>query len=396
MEKKEEKVFSPNAFDRKASLIKNIKYAVALLLVFDFLFFFLGYRNDITVENIRYLLKYVNISPSVIGSENARVIPIESTDGVQTAIFRQELVVVTKNKVTTYDMNAKEGFSDTVSLSSPAISTGKNFFAVYDRGDNYFALYNSFSKIYEEVTPYPVWDIIISDSGEYSVITAEKGYRSALRVYNTNFENKMNYLTSDKYIICSDTHSGKDVFYVVGCLKNSEEGDFLSSAVILKDGSEDVYMTVEFPSEMILNAKFFDNGNMCVLTDKSVRVLDLAGGELSKISFSSDSLKMFDAGTDYCVLILNENSIGTKHRMIIIDDRGNTLTDTVIDSSVDDISAGGREVLILGSSSVISFKLDDNTLTEHYADKGYTKILSLKKSEAILIYDDNAYIVSTK
>lgn len=155
-------------------------------------------------------------------------------------------------------------------------------------------------------------------------------------------------------------------------------------------------MTVEFPSEMILNAKFFDNGNMCVLTDKSVRVLDLAGGELSKISFSSDSLKMFDAGTDYCVLILNENSIGTKHRMIIIDDRGNTLTDTVIDSSVDDISAGGREVLILGSSSVISFKLDDNTLTEHYADKGYTKILSLKKSEAILIYDDNAYIVSTK
>ena len=66
MKEREEKTF--NAFDTKASVLKRIKYGVIVLLVLVLLFFLVGYREDITVENIRYLLKYVNVSPAKIGS----------------------------------------------------------------------------------------------------------------------------------------------------------------------------------------------------------------------------------------------------------------------------------------------------------------------------------------
>ena len=146
MKEREEKTF--NAFDTKASVLKRIKYGVIVLLVLVLLFFLVGYREDITVENIRYLLKYVNVSPAKIGSADAQSVVFDEGVPSQLGVFRSDLVVVTKNQVSIYDLSAKKGFSDSVSLATPMLSLGDKYFAVYDQGDNYFALYNSFSKIY--------------------------------------------------------------------------------------------------------------------------------------------------------------------------------------------------------------------------------------------------------
>ena len=66
-----------NGYDRKASVLKKIKYALLVLLILLSLFFFIGYRDDITLENLRYLLKYVDVSPAAIGSSDAKSIAFD-------------------------------------------------------------------------------------------------------------------------------------------------------------------------------------------------------------------------------------------------------------------------------------------------------------------------------
>ena len=274
-----------NGFEKKASFLKKIKYALLVFLVFVILFFLVGYREDITIENIRYLLKYVDISGSAIGSDDVQTIHFDTMSHTVTDIFRSELVVLSKNELKTFDLSAKEGVSDTHSLANPTLSMGKKAFAVYDLGDKYYALYNSFSKIYEETTDYPVWEIVFSDSGDYCIITSEDGYRSVLRVYNSDFENKMNWYTTDKYVVCADVLGKRDTYVVAGCVENNESGDFLTSVVILRDGSDKIEAKAEFSGELILDVAFFDNGNICALTDRAMRTLDLSGKVLSTVSF---------------------------------------------------------------------------------------------------------------
>ncbi len=385
-----------NGYDKKASVLRKLKFLTLAVLILVLLFFFLGYREDITVENIRYLLKYVDISPAAIGSAEAQVIPYDADSSAVTTIFRSDLVIVDKDEVSTYDMSAKKGISDTVSLASPTVSCGNKYFAVFDMGDNYYALYNSFSKIYEETTPYAIWDIVIGDNGEVLIVTAEKGYRSVLKVYNTELENKMNWYTPDKYIVSADVFSSRDTFYAVGCVQNDSNGDFLSTLVILKAGSEEVFSSLEINSELILKTAFFDNGNVAVLTDKAVRVVDLTGKVLSETRFSSESLRLFETEGEWSVLILNENSIGTEHRLIILDQTGNTSMDTVIDTDVRDLSVSESDVVILGTQRLISIKADKQELVTHATDRSYEKALALGDSKAVLIYDNNAYVVSVE
>ena len=385
-----------NGFDRKASVMKKIKFALLALLILLLLFFFLGYREDITLENIRYLLKYVNVSPTAIGSDDAQTIVFDADSDAVTGLFRSDLVVLDKDEVSTYDLSSKKGISDRVSLANPTLSLGEKYFAVFDMGDNYFAIYNSFSKIYEETTPYAIWDVVIGENGEFLIITAEKGYRSALKVYNSDFENKMNWYTPDKYAVSADISSGRDTFYVAGCIKNNENGDFLSGVIVLREGSDEVNTSVDIPSEMILNTKFFENTNICVLTDRALRVYDLTGKELEKIVFSSDSLKFFEMSDEYAVLVLNENSIGTKHRMIIIDKTGNTSVDTVVDSDARDLSVEGSEALLLGTQTLVSANAENGKVVMLDTDRSYVSSHALGNSKAVMIYDNNAYVVSTE
>ena len=382
-----------NGYDRKASVMKKIKIALIVLLVFMLLFFFLGYREDITLENIRYLLKYVNVSPATIGSDNVQTIFFDADSEAVTGLFRSDLVVLDKDEVSTYDLSAKKGISDPVSLANPALSVGEKYFSVFDMGDNYFAIYNSFSKIYEETTPYAIWDVVIGKNGEFLIITAEKGYRSALKVYNSEFENKMNWYTPDKYVVSADISSGRDTFYVTGCVKNNENGDFISSVIVLRDGSDKVETSIDIPSEMILNTKFFNNTNICVLTDRALRVFDLTGKELEKIGFPSDSLKFFETCEEYAVLVLNENSIGTKHRMIIIGKTGNTSVDNVVDSDAHDLSVTSDEVLLLGTQTLVFANAESGKISTIDTDRSYTSSHALGNSKAVMIYDNSAYVV---
>ena len=392
MQKNEE--INLNGYDKKASVLKKIKYAVLVFLILTVLFFLVGYREDITLENVRYLLKYVDVSPSAIGSEDVKKIEFEEDSLSVTDVFKSDFVVLTQNGVTTYDLTAKKGISDSLSLITPALSVGDKYFAVFDMGENYYAIYNSFSKIHEETTAYPIWDISFGSDGGFALITAEKGYRSALKIYNSNFKNKMNWYTSDKYIVCADIYSGRDSFYLAGCVKNNSEGDFLSSLAVLRENSEDLHLFLEFESELILDAEFFENGNICLLTDSAVRVIDLSGKILDEVRFSDNSLRMFEAGEKYTVTLLNENTIGTEHRVIIQSKKGNTLMDTLIDSDIRDISVKGDNIVLLGTQKLTSIDADSGKIKNHTADRSYVKAHALTKSRAVLIYENYAYVVS--
>ena len=109
-----------NEFSTVSSKIKRIRYVIASIFIIFVIFAVFSYREDLTVENFRYLMKYVNVKPVTFGSsENAQIL-FESDMSTVTSSFKEDLVVASKSAVKIYDLSSKEILSSDTSLMNPA------------------------------------------------------------------------------------------------------------------------------------------------------------------------------------------------------------------------------------------------------------------------------------
>lgn len=379
-----------NGYAETYSLIKKIRYLVVILLVVFVIVAVFFYREELTVENFRYLMKYVDVKPVTFGSGENTQINFESDSATVTAAFKEDLVVLTKTAVKIYDMSSTEILDSSHSLTSPALSAGDRYFAVYDVGAKYLALYNSFSKLHEEEFKYPIYDVALDDKGNYCVVTGEKDHTSALKLYNSSFENIFNWKSVDKYSVCADIHSTEDsdrVYMAVGTLKTTSSGDILSSLVMLSSDSDKVLAIHDMSSEMIMRVCFNSEGNAVCLTDRALRTFSTSGEVLSEYYFNSKALRKFESGAKWSVLLLNENLVGSTHKMIIFDSTGNTYMEKTLDSEITDICVSDSHAFLLGVEDVTVVDLTAKTLKKYDSERSYRSVELIDGKSVYLVYD---------
>ena len=378
---------SENGFTGASSRIKKIRYAVTVFLVLFVIVAVFSYREDLTVENFRYLMKYVDVRPVRFGSgENARI-NFESDSSTVTASFKEDLVAVSKTAVRIYDLSSKETLTSKHTLTRPQISTGKKYFAVYDLGSRYLGIYNSFSKLWEINLDYPIYDVKLDDKGSFCVVTASKGYASALKVYNSSFDNMFNWRSSDKYAVTADIMTDGDVYLAVGALRANSSGDMVSSLIFLSNASSEPLFTLDFEGEMALEAVFNEDGRVVFLTDKALRFTDRSGKILKEYSLNPKSIRKFGVGEKYTALVLNENLVGKDHKAIIFDEDGNTYFEKTVKSEITDIALSDGFLFLLGVEDISVLNLKDKTAKTYPSERSYRSVELFDEETVYLVYD---------
>ena len=97
-----------NSYTSTSSRIKKIRYVIAALFIIFIIFAVFSYREDLTIENFRYLMKYVDVRPVTFGSGENAQINFESDSSTVTASFKEDLVVVSKTAVKIYELSSME------------------------------------------------------------------------------------------------------------------------------------------------------------------------------------------------------------------------------------------------------------------------------------------------
>ncbi|MBE6651529.1 MAG: hypothetical protein E7613_09510 [Ruminococcaceae bacterium] len=381
-----------NTYADTHSRIKKIRYLVVILLLVFVVLAVLFYREDLTVENFRYLMKYVDVKPVTFGSSENTQIDFESDSATVTGSFKEDLVVLTKTSVKIYDLSSEEILSDSHSMTSPALSLGDRFFATYDVGAKYVAVYNSFSKLWSNTFDFPVYDVSLDDNGNFCVVTAEKDHTSALKVYNNNFENIFNWRSVDKYSLTADIYSADSdkVYMAVGTMKNTSAGDLLSEVVILSTDSNKVIASLDFNSELIMKVNFNSAGNIVCLTDKVLRIIAPDGSILSDYSFNSRALRKFECGGEWSALLLNENLVGKMHTLIIFGANGDTYMVSNINSEVTDICVSESFAFLLGVEEITVIDLKGKQVKAYPSERSYRSVELLDEKNVYLVYDGMA------
>ncbi len=385
-----------NGYAETHTKIKKIRYmAVVLLVIFVILAVFF-FREDLTVENFRYLMKYVNVKPVTFGSDENTQINFESDSATVTASFKEDLIVLTKSSLKIYDLTSKEILDVSHSLTTPALALGERYFAVYDLGARYIGIYNSFSKLTEIQMAYPVYDVALDENGNFAVATSDKGYTSSLKVYNSNFKNIFNWNSVDKHSVCTDIYSEEKLLMAVGTVKSTPSGDMLSGLVILSSDSTDIVASLDFNSEFIMRVAFNSEGNIVCLTDSALRIISISGEILNEYSFSPDSLVKFEAGEDFTALLLKENILTSDYSMIIFDTKGNTYMEISVKSEITDICISSDFVFLLGVEDITVVDLHDKETQKYSSDRSYHSVELIDTSNVYLVYNGLALAYGVK
>ena len=181
---------------RKLRLVRYVCVLIAALFVMSVP---MVYSDQITSENFKYLIKYIDLQLSQ-DSEVYSAFQYESSEHMQFAVYADDIVICTDTALVYYDKLGNEIMRASFGpYENPQLLVSAKYVMVYDRGGTEYAIYNNFKMLHHATTEYPISICALGDGGEYAVVTSNQNYVSEVQVYNHNFK-QTNRVQRDLYI----------------------------------------------------------------------------------------------------------------------------------------------------------------------------------------------------
>ncbi len=367
---------------KKFRLYKFITVTVLVLFLLGGLILF---ENDITVENLRYLIKYLDFSSSGAFSEES-VIYYNEDSGNRFHVFRGDLALVNPGGVTLYDRRGSAVMTDSFNMTNPTTVCGDRYLAVFDLGGHQVRIYNSFSLLSQKNFDYSVQSVSINSDGAFCVVTSEKNYHSAVFVYNRDFDQIYQWLSADKFAVSAHL-SDRDILTISAI--HAENGDLITDLIRLKIGEKKAENTYTVKHELPLSHLSDRKGSIFV-TDRALRRIE-KGKAVEEISFREESIKKLIL-SDQCTAILqDELSVGVNYLLRVFDDKGKESVSEKFSVTVQDIEIWEDTVYVLTHAELVILSENEETrmipLDGEYSDIGV-----LSKNCVILCSQTEAHI----
>ena len=295
----EEETIRNERFEKIADRIRIFKFIAVALLVIYIIYMAFTYRDLLTVENFRYLVRSVDLDVGV-GLETDGGIVYDADPENLIIKFREYLAVIGSGKLRIFDGGGMESYSEDVKYVSPAVLTSDRYMLIYDRSGGGYSIYSCFDKQKSEDPGYPISAAAVSDSGFYAVAAPSSDYDGVVYVYNSSLK-LINRVFKNKRVT-SLALSGSGDELLITCLSTDERGQPVAEITLLptSTGSSRLLFNIEgvVPCASGVN----DDGSFWVASNDGIRVFDREGGALGKIAFDAYSASSYSASDDGFVL----------------------------------------------------------------------------------------------
>lgn len=351
-----------------------------LALIFVLIAFLLGglfvLRDEFTAENLRFLARDIGFSSPSIGLDTSGL-SFDYDTSLHADLYRSDLVLLKRSSLEVYSFSGSRSLSTQTGFSSPALVTGDKYMLAYDIGGTKLSICNSFSELYTEDFEYKIACADLADDGTFAVVVGEKGYHSALYVYNSNFSRIYRYASAERVVfdvaVCRDNPN-----LIALSTVRSQDGDFLTELLLFNTTRAKVEKTVSFPGEMPLDLAFETDGHVSLLTDSSLHLIAPSGDVLASHGFAPEDLADYHAQDGYEVLVKNSGIIGTTLVIdVVYPDSPDKTESFSLQQGVHDIQVADSNIYLLSHNSLSVYSLHNRTLATHELQHEYKQILPL-------------------
>ena len=371
--------------EKKVKKYRLYKF-IAIIVLIVFLFGgFLFFKNDITIENLRYMVKYLDFSSSGAFSEES-VIYYNADEENDFQVFRGDLALINSDGVTLFDRRGSAVMTDNYNMASPVSVCGEKYLAIYDLGGHQVRVYNSFSLLFEKTFQYPVQAVWVNSEGAFCVATSEKNYRSAVFVFDGNFEEIYRWLSAEKLAIGAFL---SDQNLLTISTIQAKNGELVSELIELKIGEKKPVSSFTLTGELPLLHRSFKKSTV-LISDCSVNVLE-KGKSVSSRKFPEGSILKVALGDQRIALLMDELSVGVNYRLSVLDEDGKETFSHKFSETIRDIEVYDRSVYVLTHTELHVFT--DGKDAMHYSlDHDYSNVGVFTEDCVVLCGDTQANI----
>ncbi len=361
--------------------VASLRYIV-LAFVVAFAVYSLSFHSDeITIENFRYMLKFINLGEEAETPEGG-VITFDGSAGNKGIIFKGDLAVMNESGLTITGWDSEILLKSDFMFDHPKmVQNGINLFC-YDIGGNDIKVFNSYSRVWSPETPfaYPIYGLAASQKGGFAVITSEKGYRSAVHVYDSAFRLIYSRLFGDDYVNYLDINKDGNEF--IAAAHFSEKGNLVTRISRFKTDAEEAVSTSTFVGEIPLGVYYTENG-YALMTSEALRFFDNDGNTVGTIDFNGKELLSGRIYGKYALVTYGLNGLSGGAQAVVYDLNGNTVLEKQFPSALSDTSIAGGKL----------YALSPGVLSETDVESGKEIIYSVPTSFTSIVRDDNRIIL---
>lgn len=379
--------------------VRLARYILLVAIVLFVIFSITFYKEEITFDNFRYLMKYVEISPPSQAG-NGQSFGFSALSSADFAMIKEQLVVVNPKNITSYDINGRKMLNEDVTYKNPKCVSNGKYLLVYDLDGYSLSVYNHFSKVFETKLSTPIEYVYLSKSGAFAVITREKSYAGGVVAYNNRFKKVYSFMTRTATItdVCYD-----DERNLLACATTDvKDGDFYSEIYTFDTSSkkENYKALVTISGEMPLSM-FCAGKNFAVMTDAGIRFYSYTGKEQANVSFGLDtpvSLYCFD---DIFAVTQKSALASTSTEATVYDYNGTELFSDGFSSDISHIDVSEDSLYVLSANKVYAYDRVGTQFTETNTafttisqEGGFRRVYALDGKKHLIVTSEGAYVVS--
>lgn len=255
-------------YENRARRLSHVRYACLLLTVLFVVYGFAVHGEELTPENFRYMLKFVDLTEEDDVTE-ANTVRFDYASGNIGGIYKGDVAVLNGDGLSLYGWDAEKLFSVSFRMESPRLAIAPQSIFAYDLGGVEVRIFNSYSQYAHLTMSHPIYGFSTCDSGAFAVITSEKNYRTAVCVYDSNARQVYKRLLSDTYVDQIALSPDGSEFLALG--HYAQGGDLITLLQRYSLSDEEPVFTASFTGELPLRVAYLSDKRFAVLTGSALR-----------------------------------------------------------------------------------------------------------------------------
>lgn len=390
-------------YEARARRISRVRYTCLLLTVLFIFYGFAVHGAELTTENFRYMLKFLDFAGDEEPAEftTLRFDRAESNRG---AYYKGDIAVLNTDGLAFYSWQADRLFASGFRMESPhLVSTPQNLFA-YDLGGHDVRMFNSSSMIARLTMDYPIYGFFACDTGSFAVITSEKNYRSAVYVYDEYARQIYKRLLAETYVDQVALSPDGSEFLLLG--HDSKGGDLVTVLQRYSLREEEPLETITYAGELPLRISYLSADRFAVLTGSTLRCYQTNGQEgepvltgalaLNQTSGNDKigTLKGCSFAEGRILLTFSQNDLSGGTIVHLYDESAALCLSTRVEGDILDKQLLQNTLYLLTVGKLIAVPLDGSTPAEQDIGKDVVQLLCDSENHLIFFEKSAAYRAS--
>ena len=382
----------PAYYFRIAKRFRILTYILLGVMIVFIITMFSVNRDEITVENLRYFLRYIDTRQAEKSATTDTIVFGDMEAIVRFGVYRGGLAVIGRDRVQIFDLTGEEILDINQSNAAPQLLTSDEYMMIYNIGGTTFQLYNSLSREYEESYAYPIGCAALGDSGAFLVTTRSMEYRSVVNVYNKNFSQIYRWYSPDKHVMDASFRDGDEEF-VIAALGTRDDGICYSEIILCQTDREEKRAQFTLEDEIIYRARYTQDGGLVLIGGKAVYVYDSEMNRISEVSYGGYTPVMLDSDGEMTYFTLNKNIVGSNYTVTVLDALGNVVYSGDVQGEITCALMQKDAIYLLFDRSVMRISLETGAQISREIAPNCITVEALDDQTLMLCYAEQANVI---